>query len=109
MDNAYGLCTNCGRPHATTEITATNLTAESTGQVRPKDPACRCPSTPIADPNIPRLFTTDQIAERLAVSKRTVYTLIQRGELRSVTVGRARRIPAKSLDEFIDNLGRAAV
>lgn len=43
----------------------------------------------------------------LSVSRWTGYNLIRSGELESVTIGRARRIPRAALDAFISHrLGR---
>lgn len=46
-------------------------------------------------------FTIDEACERLRCSRRYLYTLLERGELRSFTMGRGRRIPASSLDDYI--------
>jgi excisionase family DNA binding protein len=35
----------------------------------------------------------------------TLYELLARGELRSVSVGRCRRIPVAELSAFVDRLG----
>ena len=40
-------------------------------------------------------------ARRLSLSPRTVASLIARGELRSVKVGRRRLVPVKSLEQFL--------
>lgn len=50
-----------------------------------------------------RLLTVPQAMAQLNVSRWTLYNLIRSGELASVTIGRARRIPATALDEFITN------
>lgn len=46
------------------------------------------------------LLTVPAAAERLSLSRSTVYELIRRGELASVKVGATRRIPADALDAF---------
>jgi excisionase family DNA binding protein len=53
-----------------------------------------------ADPEL--LLSPEEAARRLAVSRTRVFELVQRGELRSLKVGRLRRIVARSLDEFVD-------
>jgi excisionase family DNA binding protein len=50
------------------------------------------------------LLTPEEAADRLALSRTTIYELIRKGELRSVKVGRARRIPAGALDDFVNGL-----
>jgi excisionase family DNA binding protein len=48
------------------------------------------------------LFTPEQAArEVLRVGRTTVYELMASGQLRSITIGRLRRIPASALDEYI--------
>ncbi len=47
------------------------------------------------------LLTVPDVCERLSLSRPTVYALINSGQLRSFLVGRARRIPASALDEYI--------
>jgi excisionase family DNA binding protein len=48
----------------------------------------------------PLLFTVDQVAESLQVSRRTVESLISSGQLRSVTIGRSRRVSQDDLVAF---------
>lgn len=47
------------------------------------------------------LLTVNEAACRLAIGWTTLYELIANQELRSVKIGRARRIPASSVDEWI--------
>ena len=51
----------------------------------------------------PLLLTTAQVALKLAVSERTVESLISRGQLTSLRIGRARRIPSASVVAFIED------
>jgi excisionase family DNA binding protein len=48
------------------------------------------------------LLTQDGAAKALAVSPRTVFNLIAKGELRAVRIGRAVRIDTRDLLAFID-------
>ncbi len=50
------------------------------------------------------LLTPEEAAERLSLSRTMIYELIRTGELQSVKVGRARRIPAGALDDFVNGL-----
>lgn len=50
------------------------------------------------------LVTPAEAAERLAISRSTVYELLQRGMLPSVKLGNCRRIPAVALVELVDRL-----
>lgn len=52
-----------------------------------------------------RLYTTRETADLLSVSERTVRYMLDRGELRSVTIGRARRITAESIEALLENRG----
>lgn len=56
----------------------------------------------VAEP--PRLLTVEQFADRIAVSRATAYRLVGTGELRSLKVGRCRRIPAEAVEEFVARL-----
>ena len=56
----------------------------------------------------PDLLTLAQVAERLQVSRWTVYQLIWAGELPSVHIGRCHRVRAKDVDAYIENLGAGA-
>lgn len=56
-------------------------------------------------PNRPRvLLKLGDVAERLAVTERTVYRLINAGHLDSVHIGRAVRVPEDSVDDYIESL-----
>ncbi len=50
------------------------------------------------------LLTPEEAADRLALSRTTIYELIRTGELRSVKIGRARRIPVAALGEYVTGL-----
>jgi excisionase family DNA binding protein len=53
----------------------------------------------------PDLLTLTQVAERLQVSRWTIYQLIWAGELASVHIGRCHRIRNKDVDAYIERLG----
>jgi excisionase family DNA binding protein len=48
-----------------------------------------------------QLLTLDQVAERLAVSRRTVQRLIDGRELRAVRFGRSVRVTERELAAFV--------
>ena len=48
-----------------------------------------------------RLLRVPQVCDELALGRSTVYLLIGRGELRTVRVGKAVRVPAEELERFI--------
>jgi excisionase family DNA binding protein len=50
------------------------------------------------------LLTVAQVMARLQIGRHTVYDLIRTRRLRSVLIGRCRRIPASALGEFLDSL-----
>ena len=52
------------------------------------------------------LFTVPEAAAKLGLGRSLVYNLIMSGELDSITIGRARRVPAASLQAFIDTRRR---
>ena len=50
------------------------------------------------------LLTVDEAAQRLGIGRSHAYVYVLRGELPSVKLGRARRVPAEGLQEFVDKL-----
>jgi excisionase family DNA binding protein len=48
----------------------------------------------------PEFVTLTQAAQCLQVTKRTVWNLVKRGELSSVKIARARRIPRSELERL---------
>lgn len=48
------------------------------------------------------LITPEEAAEALSFGRTTIYELIGSGELQSVKIGRARRIPASALQDDVD-------
>ena len=51
-----------------------------------------------------RLYPAREVAQELSISLTTTRALIASGELRSVKIGRARRISAEALDEYVSRL-----
>lgn len=47
------------------------------------------------------LLTVKQVAARLGIGRTTVYELIGRQEIRTIKIGRARRVPESTLDQWI--------
>ncbi|MFE7584346.1 helix-turn-helix domain-containing protein [Streptomyces gardneri] len=55
------------------------------------------------------LLTVPEVMARLKLGRSTVYDLIRSRRLTSITVGRARRIPADAVRDFITfEIGEAA-
>lgn len=50
------------------------------------------------------LLTVDQVAERLQLGRTKVYELLRSGDIESVVIGSARRIPSAAVDAFIHRL-----
>lgn len=48
-----------------------------------------------------QLLNAREVAERLRLSLSMVWALIARGDIPSITIGRARRVPASQLDAWI--------
>jgi excisionase family DNA binding protein len=55
-----------------------------------------------ADADSHRLLTVDGAADYLAISRAAVYNLLSAGELRSVRIGRSRRVALIDLREFVE-------
>lgn len=49
----------------------------------------------------PVLLTVEDAAQALALGRTKVYELVESGALRSVKIGRSRRIPVQALHEFV--------
>lgn len=47
------------------------------------------------------LYRITEAAEALGLSRATVYELVQRGEIRTIRVGAARRVPTEAISEFV--------
>lgn len=52
------------------------------------------------------LYPTDEVAQQLGVGLTTAKALIKSGELRSVKIGRSRRVPVDALHEYVQRLDR---
>lgn len=50
------------------------------------------------------LLTPEEAARRLAIGRTTVYELLSSGALRSVQIGRCRRVPVSALSAFVERL-----
>ena len=50
----------------------------------------------------PVLLTVEDAARALALGRTKVYELVESGAMRSVKIGRSRRIPVQALGEFVD-------
>ncbi|MFJ2565804.1 helix-turn-helix domain-containing protein [Streptomyces sp. NPDC087568] len=62
----------------------------------PPPTVLRTEATPVLD-----LLTVPQVMVRLQLSRSAVYDLLRTGQLASITLGRARRIPTHTLTDFI--------
>jgi excisionase family DNA binding protein len=52
----------------------------------------------------PDLLTVTDVMARLQIGRHTVYDLIRSRRLRSVRIGRCRRIPVIALQTYLDSL-----
>lgn len=55
-------------------------------------------------PQLPQVYTPDQVAQILQLSTNTVYGLINRGEIIAKRIGKTLRIPATSLSFVLSGL-----
>ncbi len=53
------------------------------------------------------LLRVEEAARRLGIARTLMFRLIKDGEVESVRVGRLRRVPVASLQEYVDRLRRA--
>ena len=47
------------------------------------------------------LLTVSEVAARLGLGRSTIYEMVMRGDIPSIKIGRARRIPASALEVFV--------
>lgn len=50
------------------------------------------------------LLTVEEGAKQARISRAKMFALIKAGEVRSVKIGRSRRIPTVALEEYVDRL-----
>ncbi len=50
------------------------------------------------------IYTIEEAARQLGIGRTTMYALVMSGEVRSVTIGRLRRVPAQCIDDYVTNL-----
>lgn len=58
---------------------------------------------------LPTLYTPSQVADYLQVARGTVYSLVSRGEIESVKVGRNRRFTADHIRHYIKRKGAVII
>ena len=49
-----------------------------------------------------RVYTLDEVAEVLKITRRTLYTYVKEGKLKAVKIGREWRVSEAALQDFID-------
>ncbi|WP_327109482.1 helix-turn-helix domain-containing protein [Nonomuraea glycinis] len=54
------------------------------------------------------VLTVDEAAQRLRISRWTLYTLIHSNQLRTIKIGRRRLVPVDALTDCIKNLVEVA-
>jgi excisionase family DNA binding protein len=64
--------------------------------------AIQTPPRPAVDVEPRRFLSPRTAAHVLGVSRSKFYVLIDKGELRAVRIGRARRVTAESVDAFVE-------
>jgi excisionase family DNA binding protein len=62
-------------------------------------------STPLGDSRDKRVYSVEEIAEILYISKGSAYELIKSGAFHIVRIGAAIRVSKKSFDEWLDRQG----
>ena len=53
---------------------------------------------------VPILYTPQEVAEIMSISRSQVYNLMNRNQLESVHIGRSRRITMDQIHEFVGQL-----
>jgi excisionase family DNA binding protein len=50
------------------------------------------------------VLTIEEAAKRLRIGRTLMYALIKNGEIRTVTIGRLRRVPVQCVAEYVNSL-----
>ena len=50
----------------------------------------------------PKVYTIEEVAEILHMTRRSIYSYVKEGKLKAVKMGRFWRVSQKNLEEFID-------
>jgi excisionase family DNA binding protein len=50
---------------------------------------------------MPKLLTMESAAQALSISRATAYELARRGQLRTIAIGRSRRVTEAEIERFI--------
>ncbi|MEV2242515.1 helix-turn-helix domain-containing protein [Micromonospora sp. NPDC049891] len=58
----------------------------------------------VSTPDNRVVLTIEEAAQRLGIGRTTMYALIKAGQIRTVTIGRLRRVPTFCLDEYVRKL-----
>ena len=58
---------------------------------------------------MPTLYTPNQVADYLHVSRGTIYSMIHRREIDSIKVGRNRRFTAQQVRDYISRRGQEVI
>ncbi|MFJ6212179.1 helix-turn-helix domain-containing protein [Streptomyces sp. NPDC092296] len=58
---------------------------------------------PTDDPTLP-VLTVEEAARRLRVGRTTMYALIRTGAVKTIPIGRLRRVPAEALTEYVQQI-----
>jgi excisionase family DNA binding protein len=53
------------------------------------------------------LLTVEETAAELRIARRRIFEMIAAGELRSVKIGKSRRVPRAALEEYVEGLETA--
>ena len=63
----------------------------------------------VTEMSIPSLYTPAEVADYLHVSRGTIYSLLSRGEIGSVKIGRNRRFTSENVREYLKRRGAVLV
>jgi len=52
----------------------------------------------------PVLVTVDQVAKMLSIGRTAAWELVRQGKIKSIKIGRTRRVPIAAIQEYIERL-----
>jgi putative molybdopterin biosynthesis protein len=59
--------------------------------------------------NMPTLYTPKEVADYLHISRGTIYSLVSRGEIQSIKVGRNRRFTSEHVNEYLSRCPQVVI
>ena len=84
------------------KVTPPTIGQESTFLLSVEEAGAALRSTPMATQ--PVLITVDQVALMLSIGRTAAWELVRKGKIKSIKIGRTRRVPVTFIQKYIEQL-----